>query len=138
MAGRRTQAVSTALRFGNLFDALPAATREEHVDVLLQRPGARLERIVSTGQTTPPGSWLDQEPTEWVVLLSGGARLRFAEEDADRILRPGDHVLIPSGVRHRVTWTDPDTSTVWLALHIEAPETGGEPVRPRSESGGGS
>jgi len=32
--------------------------------------------------------------------------------------RPGDHVFLPAHKRHRVTWTDPDRPTVWLAVHI--------------------
>ncbi len=28
-----------------------------------------------------------------------------------------DHVLIPTCVRHRVAWTDPERPTIWLAVH---------------------
>jgi len=33
-------------------------------------------------------------------------------------LAPGDHVLIPGGAQHRVTWTAPETETVWVAVHF--------------------
>lgn len=102
----------------NLF-ALPAGGRAGEVfGELLQGGSFRLERIVSTGQTTPPGEWLEQPLAEWVVLLAGSARLRFEDEPADRDLRPGDYVLIAPRRRHRVAWTDPAQATIWLALHF--------------------
>jgi len=79
--------------------------------------GFLLERIVSTGQTTPPGQWLKQDTHEWVILLSGSAHLTFYPSSCDIHLLPGDHILIPAGSRHRVEWTDPKNQTVWLALH---------------------
>ena len=102
----------------NLFDDLPRALPAEQVDVLLETADARLERIVSTGHTTPPGQWYDQERDEWVLVLRGRARLRFDGEPAARELAPGDHLLIPAHVRHRVEWTDPAEPTVWLALFV--------------------
>ena len=63
---------------------MPAALREELVDVLLETPTFRLERIVSTGHATPVGRWYDQARDEWVLLLRGSAGLRF-EGDAEAI-----------------------------------------------------
>ena len=54
-----------------------------------------------------------------MALLSGGAGLRFEDEAEPRVLAPGDYLLIPAHRRHRVEWTDPETPTVWLALHYE-------------------
>lgn len=103
---------------GNLFAGIGGEKREEELlTTLAERPGLRIERIVSTGQASPPGFWYDQDWGEWVVLLSGAARLRFAEEDEARCLAPGDWVDIPPHCRHRVEWTDPDQPTVWLAVH---------------------
>lgn len=103
---------------GNLFDSLPDSLPDELIEPLLEDDGLRLERIVSTGQATPPGEWYDQDSDEWVVLLTGAARLRFEAPDEVLILRPGDHVKIPAHRKHRVDWTDPDVPTVWLALHF--------------------
>lgn len=101
----------------NLFQPLPDARGGECFDDLLQRPGCRVERIVSHGQASPPGFWYDQDWDEWVLLLSGSAVLRL-EPQADAIrLAPGDQLLIPAGVRHRVEATDPAGPTVWLAVH---------------------
>ena len=102
----------------NLFDGPPDAGAGEILTELLRRPGVRIERIVSTGQTTPADRPYDQSHDEWVLLLAGGARL-WLEGDGERPLVPGDHLLIPAHVRHRVTWTAQDVATVWLAVHLE-------------------
>ncbi|HRI67016.1 MAG TPA: cupin domain-containing protein [Polyangium sp.] len=101
----------------NLFANLPASMPDELFETLLQTPHFKLERIVSTGQATPPGQWYDQERAEWVILLQGSAGLRIEGEEI-QALSPGDHVLIPAHVRHRVEWTDPARPTVWLGLHF--------------------
>ncbi|MGE3781772.1 MAG: cupin [Alphaproteobacteria bacterium] len=101
---------------GNLLRDLPDARAGEVTETLLAAPGLRIERIVSLGQRSPPGFWYDQDEAEWVLLLAGGARLRFADEAADRVLGPGDHVDIAPRRRHRVEWTDPAEPTVWLAV----------------------
>lgn len=103
---------------GNLFRNIPAPQLQEHVDTLLETPGVRLERIVSHGHTTRGDTWYDQQRDEWVVLLRGRARLVIEGQDAPVIMTPGDYVLLPAHCRHRVAWTDPETDTVWLALHV--------------------
>lgn len=100
----------------NILSPLPDARAGEQVDGLLQRPGMRIERIVSFGQASPPGFWYDQSEGEWVLLLAGSARLRFADETEDRLLRPGDCLDIVPHRRHRVEWTDPVAPTIWLAV----------------------
>jgi cupin 2 domain-containing protein len=104
----------------NLFSDLAASRDAEQFADLLAAPGLRLERIVSLGQATPPGEWLDQQRSEWVVLLRGAARLLFEGESDVHDLRPGDYVTIPAHCRHRVEWTAPDEPTIWLALHYAA------------------
>jgi cupin 2 domain-containing protein len=89
---------------------------DEAVIALLSRPGLRIERIVSHGQASPPGFWHDQEEGEWVMLLCGAARLRFADEAETRSLAAGDWLDIAPRRRHRVDWTDPAGPTVWLAV----------------------
>ena len=104
--------------FGNLFEGLDAKAPDERFDALLTRPGLRIERIVSTGQAGADGQWYDQPQTEWVVLLSGSAVLRFEDEAEPRILRPGDWMTIAPHRRHRVEATDAFTPSVWLAVHL--------------------
>ena len=103
---------------GNLFSRIPPTLAEELVEPLVETPSFRLERIVSAGQAIPPGAWYDQDRDEWVVLLSGSARLQFDGEPAARTLRPGDYLLIPAHRRHRVEATDQSDKTAWLALHF--------------------
>jgi cupin 2 domain-containing protein len=105
------------LTTGNLFADLPRRLSQELSEVLAQSAGARLERIVSLGHTTPPGEWYDQDTNEWVVLLRGAAVLRFEDEPEPRRLVPGDWLDIPAHRRHRVEWTAPGEPTIWLALH---------------------
>ena len=105
----------------NLFDEMPAAlaAAEQFTD-LLKRPGLRIERIVSTGQASPPDFWYDQAEGEWVLLLQGEAQLRFADEADARHLKAGDFIDIAPHRRHRVDWTLPEQPTIWLAIHYTA------------------
>jgi cupin 2 domain-containing protein len=102
----------------NLFAPLPCFGADEEIAALLTTPNVRIERIVSTGQASPPGFWYDQNESEWVVLLTGGAGLRFDSEATVRELKPGDYLYIPAHARHRVEWTHPSEPTVWLAVHV--------------------
>lgn len=106
------------MKTGNLFGDLQGSLPEEEFAPLLDGPYLRLERIVSTGHVTPEGMWYDQPQAEWVVLLRGSARLLIEGEPQARRLNPGDWLLIPAHIRHRVEWTDPAQPTVWLALHF--------------------
>ena len=109
------------MQLRNLFAQLPQSCSEVFEDLVAARD-FRLERIVSSGQATPPGEWLSQDQAEWVVLLTGSAALRFEGDPAETLLQPGDYVTIPAGRRHRVEWTDASHVTVWLALHYSASE----------------
>ena len=72
----------------NLLRDLPDARGGEVTETLLAAPGMRIERIVSLGQASPPGFWYDQDEAEWVLLLAGAARLRFADESRGPGARP--------------------------------------------------
>jgi cupin 2 domain-containing protein len=102
----------------NIFEDLPHSSMEENFAVLFDRGGVMIERIVSTGQASPPGFWYDQNWTEWVMLLAGAARLRFEDDTEAVLFRPGDHVLITPRRRHRIEWTQAEPPTLWLAVHI--------------------
>ena len=105
----------------NIFAGIPASTATaEEFSQLLQRPGLRIERIVSTGHCSPPDFWYEQADGEWVLLIEGAARLRFADEAEARHLKPGDFLDIAAQRCHRVDWTDPDQPTIWLAIHYLA------------------
>ncbi len=99
----------------NLFEDLPGRLPQEVSETLAEAPGVRIERIVSHGQASPDGFWYDQAQNEWVILLKGAAQLRLENELVR--LKPGDYVNIPAHLQHRVDWTAPDETTVWLAVH---------------------
>ncbi len=105
------------LEIKNLFAEIPDTLPGEVIQVLLQAESFRLERIVSHGQATPPGEWYDQETAEWVLLLKGSAGIRFEKDPEVHVIGPGDFLLIPAHLRHRVEWTETEGKTVWLALH---------------------
>jgi cupin 2 domain-containing protein len=102
---------------GNLLTGLPSPQADEQIEQLIDGAKVRIERIVSTGQASPPGFWYDQPDDEFVVLLAGSAKLRFEAGDKILDLKPGDWVEIPAHARHRVEWTQADPPTVWLAVH---------------------
>lgn len=111
--------LNTSERNPSLANGGEVASDGEVFEQLVRGRAFRLERITSTGQSTPEGEWIEQPEDEWVALLSGAAGLRFEAEETIRELRPGDYVLIPAGRPHRVEWTATDRETVWLALHFE-------------------
>jgi cupin 2 domain-containing protein len=100
----------------NIFSSLPADLQNEAFDDLLNRPNIRIERIVSKGHRSPAQGWYDQEENEWVIVLDGAAVILLEEGNRELRLDKGDYVNIPAHSRHRVTWTDPERPTVWLAI----------------------
>jgi cupin 2 domain-containing protein len=105
-------------RSGNLFDDVSRSVAQEQVSTLAASAGVRIERIVSTGQASPPGFWYDQDRTEWVFLIAGSAGVLIEGETPPRVLHPGDYLELPAHVRHRVEWTDSGEPTIWLAVHV--------------------
>jgi cupin 2 domain-containing protein len=99
----------------NLFTDLPDNLTEEEILPLLASGGLRIERIVSTGQASPPGFWYDQEEHEWVLVLRGRGIIEY-ENGEQASLAAGDHLHIPARVRHRVRETSRREPTIWLAV----------------------
>jgi cupin 2 domain-containing protein len=100
----------------NLFELPKPLPTEEWVETLAAGAENRIERIISTGQTTPVGQWYDQPQDEWVILLQGEARLSYAD-GSEQCLGAGDYVLIPAHRQHRVAYTSSDPPCIWLAVH---------------------
>lgn len=115
VAGGMSQSVLPSL---NILSAVPDAGAEEAVTLLAGAPGVRVERIVSRGHASPDGFWYDQAEAEWVMVASGAAQLEIEGEAGERRLGPGDSLFLPARCRHRVTWTDPDRATVWIAVFM--------------------
>lgn len=102
---------------GNIFENIPATLSEEKFENLLARKNLKIERIVSEGHCTPSGEWYEQTWDEWVLLLEGKAILAY-EDGHKQKLQAGDYVFIPAQTRHRVEWTQPNSSSIWLAIHF--------------------
>ena len=103
----------------NLFAALPQDLTVEHFEVLLETPVLKVERIISSGQTSPESGWYDQAWGEWVMVLQGVAEITFADGRVIS-LQQGDSVDIPAHCRHRVSYTREAPPTLWLAVHYAA------------------
>lgn len=99
----------------NIFTAIPDEVDAEIFEDLLKRENIRIERIISRGQVSPDEGWYDQEDHEWVLVLEGCGVLAFQDGKEVRLTK-GDYLNIPAHVKHRVAWTDPQTTTVWLAI----------------------
>lgn len=100
----------------NLLRLPPHRSDEEIVEILVETPAVRIERIISTGQTTPAGEWYDQDHDEWVVVIQGTGVLAYPDGATDE-LGPGDSVFLPAHRRHRVLQTSVNPACIWLAVH---------------------
>ena len=101
---------------GNIFSSLPEKLKQESFEELLRHKNIRIERIVSQGHTSPETRWYDQKENEWVIVLAGSGSILF--ENGDEVnLKKGDYLNIPAHTKHKVTRTDLDGLTIWLAIH---------------------
>lgn len=100
----------------NIFENIPNKFGTEFLEEVLSTKDFKLERIVSEGDSSPENFWYDQDKNEFVLLLSGSAKICF---DNGRILelKPGDYFVIEAHQKHRVDSTDPNQKTFWLTLH---------------------
>jgi cupin 2 domain-containing protein len=104
------------MKSANIYHGIPADLPDEIAESLLSQTNLRVERIVSRGHRSLPDFWYDQEEHEWILVLTGSARLQLAESGELVSLHPGDYLEIPAHTRHRVDWTDPSQDTIWLAI----------------------
>ncbi len=100
----------------NIFDLPSSLPNKELFESLVSADNILIERIISTGQTTPPGEWYDQDRDEWVILLQGSASLAYAN-GTDIKLTTGDYLFIPAHQKHRVEYTSSEPPCIWLAVH---------------------
>ncbi|MCW9012598.1 MAG: cupin domain-containing protein [Gammaproteobacteria bacterium] len=100
----------------NIYQSIPASLNQEIFEQLVQHEQVTIERIISRGHTSPDTGWYDQDKNEWLIVLKGAATIAF-ENDADIHLTEGSYLNIPAHKKHKVSWTDPTTETIWLAVH---------------------
>jgi cupin 2 domain-containing protein len=99
----------------NIFDKINKNSTEEVFTTLLKNDNIKIEKIVSTGQSSPEGYWYDQEQDEFIFLVSGKATLEFKNEGLV-VLKSGDYLFVPAHKKHRVKNTLKDDVTIWLAI----------------------
>ena len=105
---------------GNLLREPKGDGTNEVFETLVQSGQLRIERIVSSGQSSPSGFWYDQQDHEFVLVVQGEAVVAFAD---------GRHVTLQTGTwlhiephqRHRVITTSENPQTIWLAVFWDAP-----------------
>jgi cupin 2 domain-containing protein len=101
----------------NIFSDIPESISAELTETIAGNRAVRIERIVSQGHASRDDFWYDQEQNEFVLLLSGEAKLLFETERRIMHMKAGDYVIIPAHKRHRVEWTAPGEKTIWLAVY---------------------
>jgi cupin 2 domain-containing protein len=103
------------MRLSNIFESVPGGMRAEVFEEIVRSPNVRIERIISKGHTSPDIGWYDQDENEWVMVIDGHATIEF--EDGTLVtLGKGDHLNIPAHCKHKVSWSDPNHITIWLAV----------------------
>ena len=100
----------------NIFNNIPKTLKDELFEDIITTDNLKIERIVSYGHTSPQTGWYESQENEWVIVLKGKAVLSF-EDSEDVKLNAGDYVNIAAFLKHKVSWTQAHTETVWLAIH---------------------
>jgi cupin 2 domain-containing protein len=100
----------------NIYELSQEVYQLEKFEQIVSGKNIQIERIISTGQTTNPREWFDQELDEWVILLQGEAELSYADDTRIK-LKAGDYLLIPAHTKHRVEYTSSEPACIWLAVH---------------------
>lgn len=102
---------------GNIFNlrGYVKDPEKELFENLFKKGNCKIERIVSSGHSTPPDQWYDQELDEWVILLQGNARIEFLNSETTS-LKSGDYLFIPAHKKHRVVFTSTEPLCIWLAV----------------------
>jgi cupin 2 domain-containing protein len=96
----------------NIFNLPQLPLSEELTTILTETPNVRIERIISTGQTS---DWYNQDETEFVVLLEGNAVIEF-ENGRITEMSKGDTLIIQPHECHRVSYTSNEPPCVWLCV----------------------
>lgn len=109
--------MDTEIIIKNIFVDFPDKQGSENLEILLSNPVFKMEKIISQGHVSPENFWYDQDKNEFVLLISGSARISF-ENNYTIEIKPGDYFIIPAHKKHRVDFTKPEENTIWLTLHF--------------------
>jgi cupin 2 domain-containing protein len=99
----------------NIFKYIECQKGAETFDLIAKKGFFKIVKTVSNGAKSPDGFWYDQPQDEFVLLLSGRAKI-FFEKGKKADLKRGDYILIPRRVKHRVEYTSEKPKCVWLCV----------------------
>lgn len=99
---------------GNIYQGISTAGEEEQFDLLMKGKHYRIDRIVSSGHSSPQGFWYDQEDDEWIMLIQGEATLEI--EGELKQMKAGDYLFLPKNCKHRVEKTSIEPACIWLCF----------------------
>jgi cupin 2 domain-containing protein len=102
----------------NIYYSIPEFSKKEVFEDILNAENLKVERIISYPDSIPENQWYDQDNEEWVLLLKGSATLEFSNNEIIELF-PGDFILIPAHMKHKVNKVDKNAPTIWLALHYK-------------------
>jgi cupin 2 domain-containing protein len=102
----------------NIFENILTDAENERIEVIANNENIVIERIISYGNVTPEGYWYNQDKNEWVLLLTGEAKLEFRDNKTVD-LKAGDYIMIAAHQEHRVVYTSKEPNCVWLAFHFK-------------------
>lgn len=114
----------------NIFDLKDLSEKEEVVRILAEGKNVKIEKIISTGQTT---DWQESEQNEFVILVQGEAEIEYFEDknfekngniiknqrntnNKKLQLEKGDTILINRGEKHRVSYTNKNPCCIWICI----------------------
>ena len=122
----------------NIFDLKDLSVNEEIIKILFKNENVKIEKIISTGQTT---DWQESNKNEFVILIQGNAEIEYYDnricEDKnfktnENIMRnlkntndmklqlgKGDIILIKKGERHRVNYTSKNPCCIWICIFFD-------------------
>jgi hypothetical protein cdivTM_09823 len=122
----------------NIFDLKDLSANEEIIKILFKNENVKIEKIISTGQTT---DWQESNKNEFVILVQGNAEIEYYDNricenknfktnenimknlkntnDMKLQLEKGDIILIKKGERHRVSYTSKNPCCVWICIFFD-------------------
>ena len=108
------------------------------INILFNNENVKIEKIISTGQTT---DWQESNKNEFVILVQGNAEIEYYDNricedknfktnenimknlkntnDMKLQLGKGDIILIKKGERHRVSYTSKNPCCVWICIFFD-------------------
>ncbi|AMD94272.1 cupin domain-containing protein [Leptotrichia sp. oral taxon 847] len=97
----------------NIFDFEKLENNEEIITILEENKNIKIEKIISTGQTT---DWQSSDKNEFVILIQGEAEITYLKNSEIVKLSSGDTILIEKNKKHKVSYTSKNPHCVWICI----------------------